>query len=509
MLFCRRYTGDVKHDVLSCKRDFFAVIDQIEYQLSQRRQEEKLLVEQTKDELAEEEVDYEEENDENDDDNMSISERVEDQKIDDDAPVTSPTKCSTNATLFSDMSPEEVTNAIQDILDAGMKDKDCLPIASRIKSSCNYAGPFDHQGLPSICQDNKRITSTQCAWLLPPEIVEFALLLKPLEYATRPNYDQLRNVLVRLLNRAPSEQGLLFEFHGAESSINFDARIDPLRKRLGVAVPSRKLSAAETSSTTDADCVWKEMKGAGGRMFYQNKFTKEVTWDKPKELMTDDEKKGIGVWRQFGEKDKPYYYNIVTKKTTWKKPADFDGPAGLGAREGKTQAEMDSHWDGKSEAERLEAFNKLLDEMAYAYSVKLHGSTKFGVWSEVCSDDIRWGALCSLQDKKRAVADWQKEWDAKQEQRRAEKLAAQKEQFHDALLEMNLDPATKLEDALPDLLKDECCGLLDPDDLAEVFDVRTSLFFVCFFFFGSPKRVYRSCCLAGNGAFCSCSPRGP
>ena len=56
-----RHSGQGKNkDVLSCKRQFFAVIDQIEYQLSHRRHEKTILEEKEKFEQQEEEVDYEE-----------------------------------------------------------------------------------------------------------------------------------------------------------------------------------------------------------------------------------------------------------------------------------------------------------------------------------------------------------------------------------------------------------------------------------------------------------------
>ncbi|CAI1548521.1 hypothetical protein SEUBUCD650_0K02080 [Saccharomyces eubayanus] len=78
---------------------------------------------------------------------------------------------------------------------------------------------------------------------------------------------------------------------------------------------------------------WKEAKDANGRVYYYNTLTKESTWEKPKELVPQQE----GLFQENGWKaaktaeGKTYYYNASTRQTSWTIPA-FDKSTDLIAK---------------------------------------------------------------------------------------------------------------------------------------------------------------------------------
>ena len=69
--------------------------------------------------------------------------------------------------------------------------------------------------------------------------------------------------------------------------------------------------------------VWKEAKDANGRVYYYNTLTKKSTWEKPKELISQEEL----ILRENGwraaktAEGKVYYYNPTTRETSWTLPA--------------------------------------------------------------------------------------------------------------------------------------------------------------------------------------------
>ncbi|QID80809.1 U1 snRNP protein [Saccharomyces pastorianus] len=69
--------------------------------------------------------------------------------------------------------------------------------------------------------------------------------------------------------------------------------------------------------------IWKEAKDASGRIYYYNTLTKKSTWEKPKELISQEElllrENG---WKAAKTADgKVYYYNPTTRETSWTIPA--------------------------------------------------------------------------------------------------------------------------------------------------------------------------------------------
>ena len=68
--------------------------------------------------------------------------------------------------------------------------------------------------------------------------------------------------------------------------------------------------------------IWKEAKDANGRVYYYNSLTKKSTWEKPKELVSEEEQLlRENGWRAAKTKEgKVYYYNPATRETSWTIP---------------------------------------------------------------------------------------------------------------------------------------------------------------------------------------------
>jgi len=82
--------------------------------------------------------------------------------------------------------------------------------------------------------------------------------------------------------------------------------------------------------------AWKAQKAEDGRTYYYHTETKEVTWTKPAELMTEREvciqfslatqtnviqRALVGTgWTEFEMNGKPYWHHAETKETTWEIP---------------------------------------------------------------------------------------------------------------------------------------------------------------------------------------------
>ncbi|KAF2637081.1 hypothetical protein P280DRAFT_472597 [Massarina eburnea CBS 473.64] len=69
--------------------------------------------------------------------------------------------------------------------------------------------------------------------------------------------------------------------------------------------------------------VWKTLK-SGEKEYYHNTLTNQTTWDKPEELLTEDERAMLGTpWMQYKNADgRPYWAHRETKQTTWDVPDD-------------------------------------------------------------------------------------------------------------------------------------------------------------------------------------------
>ncbi|EJS42908.1 prp40p [Saccharomyces arboricola H-6] len=68
---------------------------------------------------------------------------------------------------------------------------------------------------------------------------------------------------------------------------------------------------------------WKEAKDANGRAYYYNTLTKKSTWEKPKELVSEQEQHlHEKCWKTAKTAEgKVYYYNPTTRQTSWTIPA--------------------------------------------------------------------------------------------------------------------------------------------------------------------------------------------
>lgn len=66
--------------------------------------------------------------------------------------------------------------------------------------------------------------------------------------------------------------------------------------------------------------VWTEHKAPDGRKYYYNSATKQSSWEKPAELMSEPDT----PWKEYTSPDgRKYYYNKVTKESKWQMPEEL------------------------------------------------------------------------------------------------------------------------------------------------------------------------------------------
>eukprot|EP00854_Cymbomonas_tetramitiformis_P015527 gene15527-18402_t len=70
---------------------------------------------------------------------------------------------------------------------------------------------------------------------------------------------------------------------------------------------------------------WTEHGAPDGRMYYYNVKTKQSAWEKPKDLMTSDERADQATgWKEFTAKDgRKYYYHKESKQSKWTMPDEL------------------------------------------------------------------------------------------------------------------------------------------------------------------------------------------
>ncbi|KAF2796170.1 hypothetical protein K505DRAFT_323544 [Melanomma pulvis-pyrius CBS 109.77] len=68
--------------------------------------------------------------------------------------------------------------------------------------------------------------------------------------------------------------------------------------------------------------VWQEVKTADGSIYYFNTVTRGTQWNKPAEIMSDNERALVGTpWKEYKNPEgKPYWHNSETQTTTWTVP---------------------------------------------------------------------------------------------------------------------------------------------------------------------------------------------
>ncbi|KAF2706733.1 hypothetical protein K504DRAFT_385328 [Pleomassaria siparia CBS 279.74] len=68
--------------------------------------------------------------------------------------------------------------------------------------------------------------------------------------------------------------------------------------------------------------VWQEAKMEDGRVYYYNPVSRVTQWNKPAEIMSDNERALVGTpWKEYKNPEgKPYWHNTDTKETTWTVP---------------------------------------------------------------------------------------------------------------------------------------------------------------------------------------------
>ncbi|KAF2691327.1 U1 snRNP-associated protein Usp104 [Lentithecium fluviatile CBS 122367] len=68
---------------------------------------------------------------------------------------------------------------------------------------------------------------------------------------------------------------------------------------------------------------WRALKTADGKEYYHNTLTNTTSWEKPEELMTNEERAIIGTpWRELKHNDRPYWAHKTTQETTWTIPPE-------------------------------------------------------------------------------------------------------------------------------------------------------------------------------------------
>jgi pre-mRNA-processing factor 40 len=70
--------------------------------------------------------------------------------------------------------------------------------------------------------------------------------------------------------------------------------------------------------------AWKEVKDPSGKPYYYNSVTNTTQWEKPLELMTENERALVGTpYKAYETKDgRPYWHNTTTNETTWEMPKE-------------------------------------------------------------------------------------------------------------------------------------------------------------------------------------------
>jgi hypothetical protein len=69
---------------------------------------------------------------------------------------------------------------------------------------------------------------------------------------------------------------------------------------------------------------WAENTAEDGRVYYYNQFTGATTYDKPRSLMSEVERKlPTTVWKEYSREGKAYFFNSATQESVWEEPLDF------------------------------------------------------------------------------------------------------------------------------------------------------------------------------------------
>ncbi|KAF2748105.1 hypothetical protein M011DRAFT_401045 [Sporormia fimetaria CBS 119925] len=92
--------------------------------------------------------------------------------------------------------------------------------------------------------------------------------------------------------------------------------------------------------------IWQEAKAADGRTYYYNTRTKETTWTKPVEVMSDNERAAVGTpWKPYTNADgRTYWHNTETNETTWSTPDVVAAKINQAAAPSRTPSTTSGAW---------------------------------------------------------------------------------------------------------------------------------------------------------------------